>query len=126
MARVAIIPYSKKGHADPYHDAMAYEAGDVIEVLPDGHVFSAAELATFVIVDVPGVSADALSALVAPDVGDPAQHIIPQRRAHSFDLAKWHANGKKPIGSLAAALAHRKVKPRVSDPNVLGQSNSVL
>lgn len=107
-----------KIHADPYLNAGATKAGDVIEIVPDEHVFSELEKTAphWTIVSVPGVDPELLDAFKAPEPGVSAENRMLQKRAFALDLDMLAA-AAAPL-TLAAVLAAKVRKPALEDPNV--------
>jgi hypothetical protein len=86
MARLCVRIRSNS-HRDPDLNVMRTQEGDVVEIQEDGHAWSPAELACgeYRFLDVPGVPAADLAALVAPVV-DVDQRVV-RRRAATLDAA---------------------------------------
>ncbi|MFN3075352.1 MAG: hypothetical protein ABT940_00445 [Alphaproteobacteria bacterium] len=70
-------------HADPLIDRGCYKRGDVVAVLPDGHVYGRLEtLPTFVKVKIPGLAVATAQNWVRPemDLTDPLKPVMLKRR----------------------------------------------
>jgi hypothetical protein len=137
MAQIVVRTKAKDESGSPYVDRHRYGRGDVIEVLPDSHVFSAREAShsDWRIVQVPGVSPAKLSAMVARDVGygdknaEKADRVL-RRRAFRLDLAALKALTDNPTTLVelltqpakaeAYALGLIKAAPVLDDPAVIG------
>lgn len=137
MAQIVVRIRPKDKSGSPYVDRHRYGRGDVIEVLPDSHVFSAREASNpdWRIVQVPGVDPVKLLSLVARDVGyaDPAAEKasrVLRRRAFCLDLAALKALTDSPVtraellGQPKKAEAHAlsliRAAPLLDDPAVIG------
>lgn len=117
MARI-VIRTQDTVRTDQYQDVHCYKRGMVADILEDGReAGSAIESSNrWVIVDVPGVRRDDLTAFLAWEPGDPKVDRMLQRRAFKFDLDAW--DGRKTL-TLAEALSHKRPMPKRADPNVL-------
>lgn len=122
MAQVVIRTRPKDESGSPYVDRERWGRGDVIEVLPDGHVFSKREDENpdWRIVQVPGVDPVKLASFVAPDVGfgdkeAEKESRVLRRRAFRIDLAALDALLNNP-----ARRAELLTQPAKAETLVLG------
>lgn len=127
MAELLIRTVDKSCPEDARNDALLSKRGDVITIQPDGWTWSEAERNAphWVIVKVPGVSVDDLTAYVTPDPGDEIGGKLPQRRAFHFDLGAWEKGGRKAL-KRADALAHKKARAQRRHPDVFGHDVEAL
>lgn len=116
-----LVMREDKVNDDPYLDAQCYKRGDVIVIMEDGHPWSKEELdhPRWLVVKVPGVPRDKLTAYLVGEPGDPLQNKMLQRRAFTFDMDAHDQEGKKDYNE-AKALEKKKAKPARADPLVLG------
>lgn len=87
MARLCIRVAANLHPTDSRLNALRTQLGDVVEIMEDGHIWSRVERACgqYRFLDVPGVSAVALSSLVAPKV-DAATQTLLARRLNTLDI----------------------------------------
>ncbi len=85
MARLCVRVADNRHPTDAKLDALRTQIGDVVCIVDDGHVFSAAErnCGQYRFIDVPGVSQEALLALVASKFD--ANSVMTARRIVSLD-----------------------------------------
>lgn len=117
MAEMLVFAVDKINADDPHKHAQLHKRGDVVVIVPDDHLWSDEERshARWTIVKVPGATEHDLSAFVARESEDAdVPHKILQLRAFSFDLG---AHNGSPL-TLAQALALKRRKPVMSDPDV--------
>lgn len=112
MARIVLWSVDKSSHADPAVDALIYKRGDVVDIMPDDWQPRPDDLAYpgLTVIDAPGVDPAAISSLLSSDPGDPANQLVYQRRAFSFDLDVWASGGRSVLRSANAVLALKKAK----------------
>lgn len=86
MARLCVQILPNNNPNDPPLDLLTVQAGDVVCIMADGHVFSDIELrcGQYRIIDVPGVHPNDIEALILPVLD--AQKNLVRLRAKTLDL----------------------------------------
>lgn len=141
MAELVILIRDRETHPNPYEDVHRMKRGDVIEVLPDGHVFSPAELAhpNWRIIKIPGLSKNSpeLVALTVSESGDPKQNKMLRIRKQGINcswvglpqaMKTYLADDSRAAPSITATasffVANRgsmvNIKTPLPDPAVIG------
>lgn len=137
MCELLVRVIDKINHDDPYLDVQCTKRGDVIVIVPDGHVWGVMEQLDpqYRIVKLPGVPVDDVASLIAPEPETDPQNPnrMLQRRLFRLDLDNMDAptraylsEGKRARRTMHrlnigrdAILALRVRKPALPDPNVL-------
>jgi len=103
MARLLVMARDKH-HPDPEKDRrLAWKLGDIVAIMPDGHVWGRAErLPDFLRVDMPGADAASLRDRMEPD--ETVEIVAGRREVKTHARRKWHI----PPGQLVAALKSGK------------------
>lgn len=117
------VRINDKVNEDKYLDAKCYKRGDVVEIVQDSHQWGEGELknANHIIIQVPGVDAEKLTAFLVPEMGDPQIKQVLQRRGFCIDmnLLAQH-DPKKPLTETDILSFKMKKDPKI-DPNVIGK-----
>ena len=126
MCRMLVRVVDKVGET-PAQTARLTKRGDVIDVLPDGWVFSVLERTNpdWMIVDLPGQTSEAFQFLKAREPGSLRTNPMLRKRARFFDFADLPANirnrfdgGTRPVESVTLTLAQvnaiNKLKPAIA------------
>lgn len=120
MSELAVMVVDLTNEDSPYLDVGRPKRGDVLEVVPDGWPWSAAELAarTWRILVVPDLPLHEAKALRVPEPGDSILNGMLRYRAFYLDMQI--EPGPPMYVDAETIRAAKRLKAPIPDPNVIG------